>query len=123
MPNANELGAEKTLVSRPMSSAPFSHACSRSDSNSLIFAATGGMLKFVEPIECSRLEPSRPPGVAAPCSTQGGAEHSAQRIAAAMLPPSTVVTPPVVFIARAWCTKACATSSAPTSSRSRLPRM
>src|SRR5438067_7006047 len=45
------------------------------------------------------------------------------RNAAAMFPPSTVVTPPVVFIASAWCRNASATSSALTSWRSRFPRM
>ena len=46
-----------------------------------------------------------------------------QRSAAAMLPPSTVVTSAVVLSASAWCTKACATSSAVTSRPSRLPLM
>jgi len=45
------------------------------------------------------------------------------RSAAAMLPPSTVVTSAVVFSASAWARKACATSSAATSRPSRLPRM
>ncbi len=45
------------------------------------------------------------------------------RNAAAILPPSTVVTSAVVFSASAWCRKACATSSAVTSRRSRLPAM
>jgi hypothetical protein len=40
---------------------------------------------------------------------------------AATLPPSTVVTSPVVFIANAWWTNACATSSAVTSHPRRLP--
>src|SRR4051812_11444680 len=48
-------------------------------------------------------------------------EH--HRSAAAMLPPSTVVTSAVVFRARACARNACATSSAVTSRCSRLPRM
>ena len=43
------------------------------------------------------------------------------RNAAAMLPPSTVVTSAVVLSASAWARKACATSSAVTSRPSRLP--
>jgi hypothetical protein len=45
------------------------------------------------------------------------------RRAAAMLPPSTVVTSPVVLSSSAWCRNACATSSAVTSRPSRLPAM
>ena len=45
------------------------------------------------------------------------------RSAAAMLPPSTVVTSAVVLSASAWCRKAWATSSAVTSRPSRLPAM
>ena len=45
------------------------------------------------------------------------------RGAAAMLPPSTVVTPAVLLVANAWCRNACATSSAVTSTPSRLPDM
>jgi hypothetical protein len=46
-----------------------------------------------------------------------------QRSAAAMLPPSTVTTAPVVFVALASETKACATSAAVTSMPKRLPPM
>ena len=46
-----------------------------------------------------------------------------QRSAAAILPPSTGVTSPVVFSSSAWCRKAWATSSAVTSRPSRLPLM
>ena len=49
-----------------------------------------------------------------------GAIH---RSAAAMLPPSTVVTSAVVFSASACARNACATSSAATSRPSRLPRI
>src|SRR5271157_509389 len=45
------------------------------------------------------------------------------RRAAAILPPSTVVTSAVVLSATAWCRKACATSSAVTSRPRRLPAM
>src|SRR5579875_508257 len=50
-----------------------------------------------------------------------GMRRPCQRSAAAMLPPSTVVTPAVVLSARACARKAWATSSAVTSRRSRLP--
>ena len=45
------------------------------------------------------------------------------RNAAAILPPSTVVTSPVVFNSIAWCKKAWATSSAVTSRPSKFPRI
>src|SRR3569623_3243926 len=53
---------------------------------------------------------------------QGGAGLG-YRSAAAMLPPSTVVTSAVVLRARAWARKACAPYSAVTSRPSRLPLM